>query len=103
LHRLQLLLRGLQLLAQRPDLTLELLCDLVGESVTRASMLTLREDIADLTERLSESEATAAALPHRSKYLLLVIDFLRDYLELHRELVDRVERELAEDDQRAAS
>jgi DNA-binding PadR family transcriptional regulator len=72
-----------------------LLCDLVGEPVTRASMLTLRDDLADLEERLTASEETAAALPHRSKYLLLVIDFLRAYLELHEQLVDRIERDFA--------
>ena len=75
-----------------------LLCDLVGEPVTRASMLTLRDDLADLQRRLDESVATAEALPHRSKYLLLVIEFLRDYLELHRLLVDTVEREFAADE-----
>jgi len=72
-----------------------LLCDLVGEEVTRESMLTLREDIAELMERLDESVATAEALPHRSKYLLLAIDFLRDYLTLHLDLVHTVEREFA--------
>ena len=71
-----------------------LLCDLVGEAVTRESMLTLREDVADLMGRLDESVETAQALPHRSKYLLLVIEFLRRYLELHLELVETVEREL---------
>jgi PadR family transcriptional regulator, regulatory protein AphA len=72
-----------------------LLCDLVGEPVTRASMMTLREDIADLTERLEEGEASAQTLPHRSKYLALVNEFLRRYLELHLELVERVERDFA--------
>jgi DNA-binding PadR family transcriptional regulator len=72
-----------------------LLCDLVGEPVTRASMMTLREDIADLTERLEEGEATAQTLPHRSKYLSLVNEFLRRYLELHLELVAQVERDFA--------
>ena len=65
-----------------------LLCDLVGEPVTRASLATLRDDIADLMDRLEDGEATAQSLPHRSKYLLLVNDFLRRYLELHLELVD---------------
>ena len=72
-----------------------LICDLVGEEVTRESMATLRDDIADLRRRLEESEQSARALPHRAKYLLLVVDFLRRYLELHLELVDEVERELA--------
>ena len=72
-----------------------LLCDLVGEPVTRASLMTLREDIADLMGRLEDGEATAQSLPHRSKYLLLVNEFLRRYLELHLELVDQVERDFA--------
>jgi hypothetical protein len=58
-------------------------------------MATLRDDVADLTERLEDAEATARALGHRSKYLQLVIGFLRRYLELHLELVDTVERELS--------
>ena len=73
-----------------------LICDLVGEPVTRASMATLREDVADLTERLDEGERTARTLEHRSTYLLLVVGFLRRYLDLHLELVDDVERLLEE-------
>jgi DNA-binding PadR family transcriptional regulator len=80
-----------------------LLCDLVGEPVTRESMLTLREDIEDIRERLDAAETRARALPHRAKYLQLAVDFLRGYLDLHLELVDEVEREFATDDQRAAS
>jgi DNA-binding PadR family transcriptional regulator len=72
-----------------------LICDLVGEPITRSSMATLRDDIADLRERLDEAAETARELEHRSKYLLLVIDFLRSYLELHLDLVDAVERELS--------
>jgi DNA-binding PadR family transcriptional regulator len=74
-----------------------LICDLVGEPITRASMTTLREDIDDLMERLDDAAATGRTLEHRSKYLLLVVDFLRRYLELHLELVDEVEREFARD------
>jgi len=72
-----------------------LVADLVGEKATRESMAALREDIADLQARLDDSEASAGTLPHRRKYLLLVIGFLRELLELHLELVDEVERELA--------
>ena len=75
-----------------------LLCDLVGEPVTRASLESLREDIADLMDRLEVSDTTAQSLPHRSKYLLLVNDFLRRYLDLHLELVDTVERDFAADE-----
>jgi len=72
-----------------------LIADLVGVEPTRESLAALREDIADLQARLEESEASAAALPHRAKYLLLVTGFLRKLLDLHLELVEEVERELA--------
>jgi DNA-binding PadR family transcriptional regulator len=68
-----------------------LICDLVGEEATRESMAALREDIADLRERLRDAEATAADLPHRSKYLLLVTDFMNKLFDLHLELVEEVE------------
>ena len=71
-----------------------LICDLVGEEATRASVAALREDIADLEARLDEAERSADRLPHRRKYLLLVNGFLRRLLELHREFVAEVEREL---------
>ncbi len=71
-----------------------LVADLVGEAPTRESIAALREDIADLSQRVAETEAGAASLPHRSKYLLLVTGFLRRQLQLHLDLVDEVEREL---------
>jgi DNA-binding PadR family transcriptional regulator len=74
-----------------------LIADLVGEEVTRESVATLREDIADLHARLDEAEASAETLPHRRKYLLLSTSFLRRLLDLHLEWVDEVERELAPD------
>jgi DNA-binding PadR family transcriptional regulator len=72
-----------------------LIADLVGEATTREGIATLRRDVGDLSARLDEAEARAATLPHRQKYLLLVIGFLRRQLELHLELVDEVERELS--------
>jgi DNA-binding PadR family transcriptional regulator len=74
-----------------------LLADLVGEGVTRESMATLRDDIAELQARLAETDARAERLPHRRKYLLIVNDFLRELLDLHLKLVDDVERELTEE------
>ena len=71
-----------------------LLCDLVGEDVTRESITTLRDDIADIQLRLDDSERTARQLPHREKYLLIVTGFLRQLLELHLDLIDEVEQEL---------
>jgi DNA-binding PadR family transcriptional regulator len=72
-----------------------LIADLVGEAPTRKSLATLPDDIADLQARLDDAEASAELLPHRRKYLLLVIGFLRRLFELHLELVGEVERELA--------
>ena len=71
-----------------------LICDLVGEDVTRRSMATLRDDIADIHTRLHDAELSAHRLPHREKYLLIVVGFLRRLLDLHEDLVDEVEREL---------
>jgi DNA-binding PadR family transcriptional regulator len=72
-----------------------LICDLVGEPVTRNSIGALRADIADIENRLDDAQRRAHELPHREKYLLMVTDFLRRLLDLHTELVDEVERELA--------
>ena len=72
-----------------------LIADLVGEAATRQGIGALRGDIADLLDRLEQSEASAQTLPHRRKYLLLVSAFLRRLLDLHLEFVDEVERELA--------
>jgi DNA-binding PadR family transcriptional regulator len=72
-----------------------LIADLVGEEATRESLVALREDIADLEARLDEQEKSAEALPHRQKYLVLVVDFLRRLLDLHSELIDEVERDFA--------
>jgi PadR family transcriptional regulator AphA len=74
-----------------------LVCDLVGEEVTRASMATLRSEIEDIERRLDEAELRAENLPHRAKYLLLAVTFLRRFVALHEELIDDVERELAPD------
>ena len=71
-----------------------LICDLVGEAVTRKSMAALRDEVADIRRRLDDAERTAKELPHREKYLMIVIAFLRGLLDLHLELVDEVEREL---------
>ena len=73
-----------------------LICDLVGEDVTRESLATLRGDIDDLRLRLDEAEDAAHELPHREKYLLLAVGCLRRLLDLHLELVDQVERDLGE-------
>ena len=72
-----------------------LAADLVGEAAVVRSLATLREDIADLSERLDEGEAAAERLPHRKKYLLLGNRLARRLLEVHLAWLDEVEAELA--------
>ena len=64
----------------------------MGEEVTRESLATLRADLDDLEAGSTRAPRAAEDLPHRREYLLLANDFLRRYVDLHRELVDRVER-----------
>ena len=80
-----------------------LIADLVGEPITRESIAALRAEIADLQAGLDEADASAATLPHRQKYLLLTLGFLRQLLDLYGELVDEVERDFDAGDRRAAS
>src|SRR5215212_2435481 len=44
-----------------------LICDLVGEDVTRESVAALRDDVEGLKRRLDEGELTARDFPHREK------------------------------------
>jgi DNA-binding PadR family transcriptional regulator len=71
-----------------------LIADLVGSEVTRESLATLREDIADLRARLDESAEAAERLPHRRGGLLLANDFLRRFVDLHEDLIAEAERRL---------
>ena len=43
--------------------------------------------------KTDEAEETSARLPHRQKYLLLNVAFVRRLLDLHEELLGEVERE----------
>ncbi len=79
---------------QHEGLVRLLAADLVGEKPVRESLGTLRDDIADLSARLDESEKSAELLPHRRKYLLLGNRLARRLLDVHLEWLDDVEREL---------
>jgi DNA-binding PadR family transcriptional regulator len=72
-----------------------LVSDLVGEAVTRESIGTLREDVADLQVRVDEMEQRAAEFPHRQQSLVMTAGFLRRLLALHLDFIDEVEREFA--------
>jgi hypothetical protein len=65
-----------------------LIADLVGEQATLESLAALKSELAELEARLDEAEQSAVELPHRQKYLLLVVHFLRGYLKLYEQLVD---------------
>jgi PadR family transcriptional regulator, regulatory protein AphA len=67
-----------------------LVADLVGVAATRRSIRALRAEIAELQELISASEASAEALPHRRRYLLLVDEYLRGLLDLQLELIEKV-------------
>jgi PadR family transcriptional regulator, regulatory protein AphA len=69
--------------------------DLVGEPAVRASISSLRSEIADLSARLDEAEAITETLPHRRKYLLLNLGLARRLLAAHLEWIEDVEQELA--------
>jgi PadR family transcriptional regulator, regulatory protein AphA len=79
---------------QHEAMVLLLAADLVEEKDVRASLASLRTDIADLSARLDVAEAAAATLPHREKYLMMGHRLSRRLLEVHLEWLDEIEREL---------
>ena len=79
----------------KSDVLLRLLiADLVGVELTVESVTAIRAELAELEAQLEASEKRATLLPHRERYLLLVVGFLRGLLDLHRDWIDTVEREL---------
>jgi|EndMetStandDraft_3_1072993.scaffolds.fasta_scaffold106938_3 DNA-binding PadR family transcriptional regulator len=88
----------------KSDLLLRLLiADLVGDELTRAAVTAIRAELAELHAQLDASADRARLLPHRERYLLLVVEFLNGLLDLHRDWVDTVERTLAEAPPKPAS
>ena len=79
---------------QHEALVMLLAADLVDEADLRASLASLRTDIADLSARLDVAEAAAARLPHRERYLMMGHRLSRRLLEVHLEWLDEIEREL---------
>jgi DNA-binding PadR family transcriptional regulator len=59
-----------------------------------ASLLPLREEIAELAADVDAAERRAAAIPHRERQLKLVRSLGRRLLQAHLEWIDEVEREL---------
>ena len=79
---------------QHEAMVLLLAADLVDEADVRASLVSLRQDIADLSARLDVAEFAAKRLPHREKYLMMGHRLSRRLLDVHLEWLDEVEREL---------
>jgi hypothetical protein len=71
-----------------------LAADLVGEAPVRESISALREELVELEGLMDAADAAAATLPHREKYLRLNHRLARRLIDVHREWVDEVEREL---------
>jgi PadR family transcriptional regulator, regulatory protein AphA len=68
--------------------------DLVDEGAVRASLLAMRDGIDALRAQLTEAEARAATIAHRTKYLLLSHRLARHVLDAYDVWLDEVEREL---------
>lgn len=64
------------------------------ERTVRDSLLAMREEIRERREEIAEGEREAAALPHRTKYLLLTHGLAGNVLDAYERWLDDVEREL---------
>jgi DNA-binding PadR family transcriptional regulator len=71
-----------------------LAADLVGEAAARQSLLTMRDDIADLRARLETADEAADTLPHRAKYLRLNHRLASRVLDAYDAWLDEIERDL---------
>jgi PadR family transcriptional regulator, regulatory protein AphA len=69
--------------------------DILGDDARLlATLLTLRAGIEEQEAKLDEALGRLDALPHRRRYLLLIVELGRRLLEVQREWLDDVEREL---------
>ena len=71
-----------------------LAADLVGEAPARASLLQMRDDIADLRSRLADADVAAGSLPHREKYLRLNHRLAERVLDAYQQWLEEIELEL---------
>jgi DNA-binding PadR family transcriptional regulator len=71
-----------------------LAADLVGEDAVREGLASLRQQVDELDVALEEGRVEADRLPHRRKYLLLGYRLGRRWLDVNREWLREVEREL---------
>lgn len=71
-----------------------LAADLVGERLALESLRGMRAELPDLRARLDVGAAMAETLPHRQKYLVLVLRLANQVLDTYEQWLDEVEREL---------
>ncbi len=71
-----------------------LAADIVGDEAVLESLRPLREEIAELRERIDVGEQVAHTLPRRERYLLLNHKLARRIVDAHADWLDEVEREL---------
>ena len=75
-----------------------LAADFSDDHTVLASLAGLRAEIALAYERLADTEHRAELLPHRMRYLRLLHDLARRTLDMQRQWLDDVERELGDTD-----
>ena len=73
-----------------------LAADLVGEEAVLHSLRALREEIATISAQLDTAEVDAAAVSHRTRYLLLNHRLSRRILQAHSEWLDELEGEFGD-------
>jgi len=77
------------------DAILRLLAaDLVGERPVKESLLTMRDELAELRARLEVADDVAKTLPHREKYLRLNHRLARRIVDAYDEWLREIDREL---------
>jgi PadR family transcriptional regulator AphA len=80
-----------------------LAADLVDEEAVLESLRGLRDEIAAISTQLDAAEATAAAFPSRTDYLLLNHSLARRIVQAHADWLDEVERTLVRSPGRSGS
>jgi PadR family transcriptional regulator AphA len=71
-----------------------LAADFSDDATIRASLSSLRSQLERAYQNLEQMERRAPTMPHRARYLRLIDDYGRRWLDAQRDWLDTVEREL---------
>lgn len=71
-----------------------LAADIAGDEAVLESLRPLRQEIAEMRERIDVGEQIAHTLPRRERYLMLNHRLARRIVDAHADWLDEVEREL---------